>query len=317
MKYIPLMSCLFVLLFLGCNEVNPDGEKEVRKFVIQWNDSHTQLKSAFLSRDYMEVVNYYDLEYTRAQVQHDKALLFQQFPSYTQRILNDQIDIIKEKGSYLVSFTKQVQYNGIEAEYPSYLTVMNRNGTFKIISEGVAKGAKGLDAPIFPNARQNNTIITNSRQLFGDFNGDGLSDYANVISPERLEFTPLDTTTNSPVTCKGGDCNSVIVFSSKDLKDINVKGAYKSQLENLKDLNSDGADDIGFWDIKPNSKTLHVFNAVTSTRLCDPIYINTAVHKNLKLIDVFKKTGPNKITVTYSEQVNGKWVLKNKTIDLE
>lgn len=317
MKYIPLISCLFLLLFSSCNEVNPSGEKEVREFVRQWNESHTQLQSAFLNRNYMEVVNYYDFELTRVQVQRDKALLFQQFPEYTQRILNDEIEIIKEKGSFLVSFTKQVIYNGIEAEYPSFLIVMNRNGSFKISTEGVAADAKGLDAPIFPNARLNETINSGRRQLFGDFNGDGLSDYANVRAPQGIAATIKESLDKDIVTCKDGDCTSVIVFSNKDLKDIAIKGAYNSQLENLQDLNRDGADEIGFWDIKPTSKTLYVFNAVNSALLCDPIVINTTVHKNLKLIDVIKKSGPNKITISYSEQVNGQWVLQNKIIDLE
>lgn len=317
MKYIPLISCLFLLLFSSCNEVNPNGEKEVREFVQQWNESHTQLQSAFLNRNYMEVVNYYDFELTRVQVQRDKALLFQQFPEYTQRILNDEIEIIKEKGSFLVSFTKQVTYNGIEAEYPSFLIVMNRNGSFKISTEGVAADAKGLDAPIFPNARLNETINSGRRQLFGDFNGDGLSDYANVRAPQRIATIINESLDKDIVTCKDGDCTSVIVFSNKDLKDIAIKGAYNSQLENLQDLNRDGADEIGFWDIKPTSKTLYVFNAVNSALLCDPIVINTTVHKNLKLIDVIKKSGPNKITISYSEQVNGRWVLQNKIIDLE
>ena len=65
MKYLPLMSCLLVLLFFGCNEVNPKGEKEVRKFVKQWNEDHTQLKSPYLERDYMDVVTYYEKERTR------------------------------------------------------------------------------------------------------------------------------------------------------------------------------------------------------------------------------------------------------------
>jgi hypothetical protein len=41
------------------------------------------------------------------------------------------------------------------------------------------------------------------------------------------------------------------------------------------------------------------------------------VHKNLNFIDVFKKTGPNKITVTRSAQVDGKWVLKSEVIALD
>ena len=109
----------------------------------------------------------------------------------------------------------------------------------------------------------------------------------------------------------------MIIFSNTDLKAITVEGVYKSQLENLKDLNSDGADEIGFWDIKPTTKSLYVFNASNGSLLTEPIVINTTVHKNLSLIDVFKKTGPNKITVTSSAQVNGKWVLRSEVIALD
>tara|TARA_R110002096_G_scaffold108787_2_gene238014 strand:+ start:4247 stop:5179 length:933 start_codon:yes stop_codon:yes gene_type:complete len=310
------MSCLLVVLFFGCNEVNPKGEKEVRKFVKQWNDAHTSIKSPYLERYYMDVVTYYGKERTRNQVQQDKNLLFQQFPDYTQRILNDQLVITKEAGSYLVEFTKHVNYNGIEADYTSYLSVIAKNGTFKILREGVAENTKDLDAPIFPNARENNAILSNNRQLYGDFNGDGLSDYASVISPEIISATNTNTPNSDTVQCEGG-CNSVIIFSNKDLKAITIKGAYQSQLENLADLNSDGADEIGFWDIKPTTKSLYVFNASNGRLLTEPIVINTTVHKNLNLIDVFKKTGPNKITVTSSEQVNGKWILKSEVILLD
>ena len=316
MKYLSFISCLFVLLLFGCNELDPKGEKEVRKFVKQWNEGHTLLKAPYLERDYMDVVTYYGKERTRAQVQQDKNLLFQQFPDYTQRILNDQLDITKKAGSYLVTFTKQVKYNGITATYTSFLSVMTKNGIFKILREGVAENSKNLDAPIFPSARENSALLSGNRQLFGDFNGDGLSDYANVISPEITSIIKNNTESSDVVTCKG-DCNSVIIFSNKDLKNITVEGAYRSQLENLKDLNSDGADEIGFWDIKPTTKSLYVFNATTGSLLTEPIVINTTVHKNLKLIDVFKKSGRNKITITRSEQTNGKWALKSEVIALE
>ena len=308
-KYFLIIPFLFILIF-ACNQVNPKGEKEVKEFVEQWNADHTQIKSQFLVRDYMDVVNYYGLERTKNQVQEDKNALFQQFPDYTQGVLNDQIYITKEEGSFLITFTKHVSYNGIEADYPSYLTVSTRNGVFKILREGVANDAENLDAPIFPSARENKMDISNKRQLFGDFNGDGLSDYASVISPEIITNAQSDI-----IECKG-NCNSIITFSNSDLKSITIEGAYKSQLENLKDLNSDAADEIGFWDIKPDKKSLYVFNASTGKLLCYPIVINTTVHKNLSLIDVFKKTGPNKITVTHSEEVNGKWVLKTEVITL-
>jgi hypothetical protein len=237
-------------------------------------------------------------------------LLFEQFPDYTQRILNDQIEITKEAGSYLVTFTKHVNYNGIEADYTTYLSVIYKNRAFKILREGVAEKSNDLDAPIFPNARKNNAVITKNRRLYGDFNGDGLSDYASVVSPE------IDSKNSESVQCKGG-CNSVITFSNRDLEPIKIKGAYQSKLENLKDLNSDSADEIGFWDIKPTTKSLYVFNATNGSLLCEPIVINTTVHKDLSLIDVFKKTGPNKITVTHSELVNGKWTLKSEIITLD
>lgn len=310
------MFCLLTFLFFGCNEVNPKGEKDVRKFVKQWNQAHTQIKSPYLQRYYMDVVTYYGKDRTKNQVQQDKILLFQQFPDYTQRILNDQFIITKEAGSYLVEFTKHVNYNGIEADYNSYLSVMTKNGDFKILREGVAKNTQYLDAPIFPNARENIVIESNNRQLFGDFNGDGLSDYASVISPEIISANYSDTKTSNNVQCKG-ECNSVIIFSNKSLEAITIKGAYKSQLENLKDLNNDGADEIGFWDIKPTTKSLYVFNPSNGTLLTEPIVINTTVHKNIKLIDVLKKTGNKKITISFSEQVNNKWILKSEVIELD
>lgn len=316
MKYFSAISCILILLLFSCNEVDPKGEKEVREFLKQWNESHTQIKSPYLVRYYMDVITYYGKKRTKNQVQQDKNLLFQQFPDYTQHILNDEVTITKEGGSYLVTFTKHVSYNGIEADYPSYLSVMIKNRAVKILREGVAENAKALDAPIFPSARENNIDISNNRQLFGDFNGDGLSDYASVISPEIILATNTNSQDISEVQCKGG-CNSQIIFSNTELKPITVEGAYKSQLENLKDLNSDGADEIGFWDIKPTIKSLYVFNASNGNLLTDPIVINTTVHKDLKLIDVFKKTGNNKITVTSSAQVNGKWILKSEVIELD
>lgn len=316
MKYISVISCLLAVLLFGCNEVNPKDEKEVSDFVIQWNDAHTQLTSPYLGRDYMDVVTYYGKERTKTQVQQDKKLLFQQFPEYTQRILNDQLVITKEAGSYLVTFTKHVSYNGIEADYPSYLSVINKNGDFKILREGVAENAKGLDAPIFPSALENSAIIANKRKLYGDFNGDGLSDFATVISPDVSVATIMDDQSSAAIVCEEG-CNSVIVFSNKDLKAITIGGVYRSQLENLKDLNNDGADEIGFWDIKPTMKSLYVFDATNGSLLTEPIVINTAVHKNLRLIDVFKKSGRNKITVTRSAQVDGKWILKSEVVVLD
>jgi hypothetical protein len=315
MKYFSLITCLFVILLFSCNEGTPKAEKEAREFVEQWNATHTQLRSAYLGRDYMDVVTYYGRQRTSLQVQEGKNLLFQQFPDYTQRILNDELVITKEAGSYLVTFTKRVNYNGIEADYPSFLSLIYKKRKFKILREGVAEDAENLDAPIFPSTLTNNAVFTNNRKLFGDFNGDGFSDHATVMSPQMTSDT-MGTQSDDAVKCKG-DCNSIITFSNKDLKAITIEGAYRSKLENLKDLNSDGADEIGFWDLKPTTKSLYIFNATNGKLLTQPVVINTMIHKDLTLIDVFKKTGANKITVTHSEQVNGKWILKSEVIALD
>ncbi len=313
MKYFLFMSCLLAALLLGCNEVNPEDKKAVSNFVKQWNEAHTQLKSPYLKVNYMDVVTYYGKERTRTQVLQHKNLLLQQFPDYTQSVLDDQLFITEEAGTYLVTFTKRVNYSGIVADYPSFLSVINKNGDIKILREGVAENAKDLDAPIFPNTRENTIMLSNKRKLYGDFNGDGLSDYATVIAPEISTTINTETQSSDTLECKGG-CNSVIIFSNKELEPITITGAYQSQLENLKDLNNDGADEIGFWDIKPTTKSLHIFDATTGALLTEPVVINTAVHQNLKLIDVFKKTGPYKITVTRSAQVDGRWVLRSEVI---
>mgnify|MGYP001820706030 CR=1 FL=1 len=314
MKFLKLMSCLFMVLILGCKDGAKD-EQEVRDFVTQWNANHTKLRASFLGRDYMDVVTYYGKERTRLELQRHKNRLFQQFPDYTQRILNDELDIAKEGGSYLVTFTKRVNYEGIEADYITYLSLISKNHKFKILREGVAEDSENLDVPIFPNAQSASADASLNRQLFGDFNGDGLSDHAWVRSPEVKALANTEAQDPNAVTCVG-ECTSVIMFSHKDLKPITIEGVYRSQLENLKDLNSDGADEIGFWDLKPTTKSLYIFNATNGKLLTDPVVINTSVHKNLNLIDVFKKIGPNKINVTHSAQENGTWVLKSKVITL-
>ena len=315
MRLISMLFCLSFLLLFSCNEIKPDGEKAVREFVEQWNDNHEQLKSAYLQDYYMDVVTYYGKERTKAQVQQDKTLLFEKFPDYEQRIDKDQMVIIKESGSFLVTFTKHVTYNGIKADYTAFLSLISKNRKFKILREGIAENSETMDAPIFPSYRENDASIIKNRRLFGDFNGDGLSDYATVQSPIVQTGTTANAN-NSAVPCEG-DCVSTITFSDASLKPIRVEGAYQSQLENLKDLNEDRADEIGFWDIKPTTKSLYIFDATTGKLLTKPLVINTKIHRNLKLIDVFKKTGPKKITVSHSELVNGNWILKSEIVRLD
>mgnify|MGYP003675478535 CR=1 FL=1 len=316
MKMSPLVFCLFLILCTSCNEINPKGEDEIRNFVMEWSDKHTELKFPYLDTSYMDVVQYYGKEQTRFQVQKDKKLLFEQFPDYRQQIQNNELIISKEGASYLVVFVKEVTYNGIEAAYESYLLVTLFNSKFIILREGVAGDKKYMDVPIFPSFREQLLSASENRQLFGDFNGDDLSDYAYVESPKLIGDLTENSSSQTTKKCKG-TCTSVLRFSAPELDAITITDSYKSQLENLKDLNNDGADEIGYWDLKPTTKTLYVFDATTGSVLTPPVVINTTVHKNLKLIDVFKKTGPNKITVTRSVEQNGKWILASEIVVLD
>ena len=182
--------------------------------------------------------------------------------------------------------------------------------------EGVADDPKNENAIILPKFRETVIAKTRNRQLFGDFNGDGLSDYAYINGPTLLSDTAQSNVSETTAICKG-DCTSVIIFSAPDLSPFTIENAYKSNLENLRDLNGDGADEIGFWNIKPTTKSLYIFDAANSRLLTPPVVINTAVHKNLKLIDVLKKSGPKKITVTRSANRNGTWVLESEVVVLD
>ncbi len=314
MRKISILLLVIVSAFYTCNEVNPKGEDELKEFVKNWNANHTPLRNSFLKQQYMDEVQYYSEERTKEIVAVDKKLLFEEFPDYNQTIIG-KIEIIEEAGNFLATFDKKVNYSGLEETYTCFLAVIYKNGEFRILREGVIGDAKILEAPIFPNKRLKNAQITKNPRLYGDFNGDGLSDYASVESPKVILENDNGNLSESTIRCENG-CTSTIRFSSTDLEPFVVEESYKSQLENLQDLNGDGSDEIGFWDIKPNTKTLYVIEASNAKLLTSPLVINTKVHKDIKLIDVIKKSGPGKIRVTESIQTDGKWELKTRVVVL-
>ncbi len=313
MRYFTIIFLLFCL-FSACNEINPKGEKEIKKFVLEWNQTHTSVKSAYLKQDYMDRVQYYGSDLTKEQVQVDKNRLFAQFPDYQQSVIEDNIEVEKEDGNFLVTFIKNVKYGETEASYPSFLSLIYKNGEFKILREGLQENAENQDAPIFPNKSELNQLENKSPRLYGDFNGDGLAEYAFIENPQIIEVAEGSQKTDS-ISCKDG-CKSIIYFSNKEISPLTVDNSYNSSLDNLKDLNGDGSDEIGFWSYKPTSKSLYVFDAENNKLLLPALYINTAVHKNMKLIDVLKKSGPNKLRVTESVNVDGKWSLKSRVVEL-
>jgi hypothetical protein len=315
MRPIYLLLLLSLTFITACDKKQSKLEKDARAFVLEWNELHTEIKTPFLKTKYMDVVQYYGVERTNFKVEQHKKILFEDFPNYKQTIKDDEVVVTKEGADYLVVFVKEIEYGDVKAAYNSFLLLTLSNSRFKILSEGVVGKEAHLNIPVFPYNLDKRLAASENRQLFGDFNGDDLSDHAYVESPVLMSVSENEQSKEN-VICEDG-CNSILHFSAKDLSSIKIEDAYKSDLENLKDLNGDGADEIGFWSIKPNSKSLYIFDPTSGALLTSPVYINTKVHKNMKLIDVIKKSGSKKITVTRSVQRTGTWVLEDEIIKLD
>ncbi|RMA56784.1 hypothetical protein [Ulvibacter antarcticus] len=317
MKYISLLFVLNIILFGSCNEVNPKGEKEVREFLHEWNSKHTPIKAEDLKQDYMDVVTYFGAEMTKEQIQLDKIGLFQKYPDLKQSLDDSSITIEKEDGNYLITFTKQITYNEVTEAYPSFLSVIYKNGEFRILREGVTAANTSKNTDLAPTKAILEAIYKANPRLYGDFNGDGSAEYAIVKSPILVTASTTPKGNVGEVKCKDG-CTSIIKFSDPAIPSISISDAYKSNLVNLGDLNNDTSDEIGFWNLKDGTESLYVYNAVNGKLLASPITINIKVHKNLKLIDVIKKVGPKKIRITESVlEEDGNWKLKSRVILLD
>jgi hypothetical protein len=69
----------------------------------------------------------------------------------------------------------------------------------------------------------------------GDFDGDGVQEYAWLVPPKF---------TSDSMNCFG-KCVSVIKFSSKHIRSIDIDNCIGGQPSNLGDLDDDGRDEIG------------------------------------------------------------------------
>ena len=75
---------------------------------------------------------------------------------------------------------------------------------------------------------------TSDVKIEGDFNGDGKKEFAYA------------TVSDCSDECEG-NCITIIHFSDEKIKPITIKNAKNGDIYNLKDLNNDGADEIGFY----------------------------------------------------------------------
>lgn len=73
-----------------------------------------------------------------------------------------------------------------------------------------------------------------SKGVLGDYNGDGKKEYAYSKVSDCSE------------DCSG-KCETTVYFSDKKLKPFTIKNSKNGDLYNVKDLNNDGKDEIGFY----------------------------------------------------------------------
>jgi len=311
--YLLSFVCLTIGLFASCNEIDPKNENDVRSFLADWNQRHTELKSMSLKHEYMDVLVYYGTELTKEQVQQHKSSLFKSFPDYKQEIDQSSIRIERVEADYIISFIRNITYGEQTVSVASFLNVSAKNSEFRILREGIAQGNSNTDLEVlFPTGSTLEANFGERRKLYGDFNGDSNADYAWIVAPN----VPNGTATAERANCSEG-CDRTVMFSNEALEPWIVEDVYTTSLVNLTDLNRDGADEVGLWSKQPNAETLYVWDALNNKLLTEPLTINTQVHKNLKLIDVLKKSGVKKITVTESAQENGVWILKSRVVVLD
>lgn len=73
-----------------------------------------------------------------------------------------------------------------------------------------------------------------TKGVLGDYNGDGKKEYA---------YSKVSDCSDD---CSG-KCITTVYFSDKNLKPFTIKNAKNGDLYNLKDLNDDGKDELGFY----------------------------------------------------------------------
>lgn len=103
---------------------------------------------------------------------------------------------------------------------------------------------------------------TSDSKIEGDFNGDGKKEFA---------YSKVSDCSDD---CDG-KCITTIYFSDKKIKPIIIKNSKNGDIYNLKDLNNDGSDEIGFY---PNWCTscwhpfyVYTFKKNVSKYLVEPI----------------------------------------------
>ena len=242
MKVKFVLLSLFViasLIFTSCdnNDIKTEGgstsqnkvslDTTLSKMVNDWNQAINSKDVRKLSGLYSNTIFYYGSVKDKNSCIENILALFKKYPDYYQQIYGGiQIEKISEI-EFKFSFVKRVTYKLKTEDYPSYLSISKEREVWKITKIG--------DLVTDKNIAKAKSVKVPKHAIEGDYNGDGILDYAWLVPP-KLDKEGMDCI---------GDCFSFIEFSDPLIPRIKVTNCISGTPNNLGDLNRDGTDEIG------------------------------------------------------------------------
>lgn len=223
---LPLVS--FLISNNDQSNTNPTSfdKTQLSKLVNEWNNAHINKDIEVFSNLYNDTILYYGTKKVKNACIESKLLLFKKYPDYHQQAFGEiQSEKISET-EFKCSFIKRVTINKKTTEYPSYLYFSKKQNNWKITTEGDLVTDRNL-------AKLKETKIPKDA-IKGDFNGDGVPDYAWLVPPKDSECADCS-----------GNCTSYIKFSDNTIPSIKVEMCIDGTPANLGDLNKNKTDEIG------------------------------------------------------------------------
>jgi hypothetical protein len=198
----------------------------VSSLVKEWNKAHASKDVGVFTNLYSNSILYYGKQKDKNYCLESKLSLFRKYPDYYQQISGDiQCEKINET-KFKCSFVKRITFNQKTKDYPSYLVFTKEQNAWKITTEG--------DLVTDKNLAKAKEVKVPKDAIKGDFNGDGVPDYAWLVPPKESECGDCD-----------GNCTSYIKFSDITIPSIKVESCISGNPTNLGDLNKNGTDEIG------------------------------------------------------------------------